>query len=1026
MIDGMAGRPTPPYTDFIPRALDRLARVLAPRLQSAGPYVVDSIETYTALVSREVFKEAYREDEAENPRDYVPSRDSAEILARLPPYSPPGLLQEKPKPELSQSETFDADALMELLNKSTTSTARTHVSSPPHTPPSLPLPPSGVTMEASPRLTSLAVDVVDLTSTPAPPVDSPSTQHWVDLCTPGGATESSPALRAVDVQNITVTTHPRRLSTSTTTSHAATSKASAKTPTRAAITSPSRPRTRPTSTAAPRAAAVVAPRNATSNAKTTSNSRAAKTRWKAAKKKRSASDRALARLDPRSMLNELQSRGLEEVLESYRPLTPTERADVLLSLPNTTRRALAVSSLDELNKRERSVARHAFGRRPMARLKRTQAYSEMSDALDGYTKQQIRDLILFILHEQRTRLNAALPCPPPRPLTEVMQPSRGNWPDFAVPPLGKKVSYTPATATSPSSLVICGIFTCTGGVFSTSCGMRKFAGEGSQYFPGPESLLCRHEVIKNTDSRSTKVPAAVRATKMENCKQTRGLLYADDLAVFAETRTAALKAFEHVVAWCKRNGMRLNYAKCGYMEILGQGLTSSKGGALSFTDDNACTHTIPLVTQYKYLGLTIPRNLSMTSMMEGRRRAVEKKLAQLQPLFIKRSATIGIKRMVYRGVILPVLLYGCEIWATGGISAYADYITVAHNKALRAMLCLPKNAPAEVFRHALGLPPLKLLIAQRVLRARERWSESRFPVRELMRYDVDTFPANSGTFFESQWLFVRKLFDDGMDALHLPAQRSFRLDVARRYAYVVVKEILQRYSISRRIWNHGYSVPVVADIVVCKQPKDFIFVNEWLRVICGFWKGCADYALYGSIDKKYMGLCPFCKAKVGEDVVHYIVQCPAWHEQRVQYLVSGIGSPFVLVSRTLPYTTAKQECLSYTVAPAAPVGQTTRTRAGVRPAVPAAPPPEDWDVLCELLRGESVFNTSCWYTFSRHTHKDKDSRNNPSNGAIATGETRVPVSKPNQRRLEYLLKFIHATSGVRRPVLESLRSEHAS
>ena len=537
---------------------------------------------------------------------------------------------------------------------------------------------------------------------------------------------------------------------------------------------------------------------------------------------------------------------------------------------------------------------------------------------------------------------------------------------------------------------------------------RQVRSSRSEY----ELFFCdNHGHLKPTDTRSKKIAAEESERMMRGCKSLRGLLFADDLSAFAHTRTAALRAFERIVDWSERNGMRINYDKCGYMHILGQGKTSKSTEDLVL-NKHGVTHRIPYVEQYKYLGLTITRNLSLTSMMEERRAATIKLVDKLRPLFVKRSTTLSMKRMVYQGMISPVLLYGCEIWATGGVKAFESNITVANNTALRAMLVLPKAAPSELFRHALGIPPLKVLIARRVLYARDRWSRSKFPVRELMTFDVATHVVGSGTFFDDQWAYVRELYTTAssfVEALRVSPGSSFTTDLLRRTAFCVGKEVMRHYTHSGRMWDRGYAIPSVASVVARQQPRHFLFVNEWLRVLCGFWKGCQQYAQLSYIDSAYIHMCPFCGMKEGENEVHYLLVCPAWHKERKEILVDRLGSPYILSAAcaAAPQQFGRRR-LMRDMDLNGPVLCIRQPDGGLL---------RDWDVLYELLRGSKITDSQWFLCTHVNAHKGK-----PNSGVVSG--TGVVGASACLSRLECILHFIYATSSVRRPVLEQLRAEH--
>ena len=470
----------------------------------------------------------------------------------------------------------------------------------------------------------------------------------------------------------------------------------------------------------------------------------------------------------------------------------------------------------------------------------------------------------------------------------------------------------------------------------------------------------------------------------------KGLMYADDLVIFADSRTEANKAFKHVVRWCQRNGMCINYSKCGYMQT---GIMHKKEkmdtSDLTFTEDGE-TVSIPYVEKYKYLGLVIDRALSYRTMMEGRRDIAKETIAALQPFFQKRSTTLSLKVWVLMGVVVSRLLYGCEVWAAGSENMVKRAIMPAFNDALRALSAVPHNSPVGVLRFVLGVEPVQLLIARRVINARRRWAESGFPVRELMLYDVEFFRTGQKLFFDEQWAFVKRVHASPHVPEHVARTSNVYSDMIRRYAYALQLQSHKEYVYSGRLLAKGYVLPCIAPQVTRLRSSDFLAVTQWLCILCASWKGCSGMAACEkpSIDPRYTKECPFCgSTERGEDISHFLLECSAWQTQRDQILFGGV--------------VRKDDVAS-------PVAMTQDS--------------EGWDSIIQLLRGPMI--TSCdWYRPLSKAHKDNPTRRE------ASGDARVPVSVSRgqfmevSKRLANVLAFVKATGPLRRAILYRIRTE---
>lgn len=406
----------------------------------------------------------------------------------------------------------------------------------------------------------------------------------------------------------------------------------------------------------------------------------------------------------------------------------------------------------------------------------------------------------------------------------------------------------------------------------------------------PRHRHCDHEIPAPPGSFSKKVPAEVRKRLLTGFMKLRGLMYADDLAIFADSRKDAEKAFQRVLLWCNRNGMRLNLSKCGYMHVLGQGGNCKDKSDLTVTFARK-SFAIPYVTQYKYLGLTVRRDLSFTDMIAERRVAAEKATQALMPLFVKRSTPLAVKLTVLSSVIVPILLYGCEIWAVASANAL-EPIIVGYNNALRAALHLPVNVHIGLLRYIVGLDSVHQLIARRVVKAWRRWSDSSFPICDLMKYDLEFHTPGHGIFFDMMWSFIAGLHKAGVSVPIRPSTSVYSSILgAANYRYQMAT--FEQYKHSKELLARGYAPPNCASVISRLCSNEFTAVNEWIRILSGSWHGCADYASWkkSTIDKRYANECPFCNTiGTGETLEHYLLECSAWSHLRSSVLFSSLSS----------------------------------------------------------------------------------------------------------------------------------------
>ena len=154
------------------------------------------------------------------------------------------------------------------------------------------------------------------------------------------------------------------------------------------------------------------------------------------------------------------------------------------------------------------------------------------------------------------------------------------------------------------------------------------------------------------------------------------LLYADDVFLAATSRQ---ELAEQVQLWSTRladHGLRLNAAKTEYLECGEQ----TDG---SITVDG---HELPKSTQFKYLGSAVRTDGDSLSDASSRSNIAWLKWRQTTGVMCDRRMPLRLKSRIYKTVIRPAALYGCECWPT----------TVKHEQILHV-------AEMRMLRWSLGL-----------------------------------------------------------------------------------------------------------------------------------------------------------------------------------------------------------------------------------------------------------------------------------------------------------------------------------
>lgn len=165
--------------------------------------------------------------------------------------------------------------------------------------------------------------------------------------------------------------------------------------------------------------------------------------------------------------------------------------------------------------------------------------------------------------------------------------------------------------------------------------------------------------------------------------------YADDIAVVynsRDSREAANGLQEYInalAAWCKRWNLKINPLK-----------TTNPCFTLKTLIPNTPPIRLEGVTlnqplQATYLGITLDKRLTFGPHLKNTVKKCGHRSQQLRWLMNRRSTlSMRCKRAVYAHCIVPIWLYGIQIW---GIAAKSNYnrIQVMQNRALRQITNCP-------------------------------------------------------------------------------------------------------------------------------------------------------------------------------------------------------------------------------------------------------------------------------------------------------------------------------------------------
>jgi len=223
----------------------------------------------------------------------------------------------------------------------------------------------------------------------------------------------------------------------------------------------------------------------------------------------------------------------------------------------------------------------------------------------------------------------------------------------------------------------------------------------------------------------------------ESMGSMRGLLVADDAVLLASSAQDIQAALKKLQKWCDTYHMQVGHDKCGLMVPLPE-FRHLHQQAKEASEQFVCQkRPIPVVDQYTYLGLCIDTHLDITTMRQGREEAGEQALRAMTPLLAHTRVPLALKALCIKGMLLPTLTYGAEIW---GIQPHGTVLANIYSDAMQLAMVSSRKSKATYRREfavmELGLPSLQASIITSTIRAVMQWTHAKTWIHDLLHHHL--------------------------------------------------------------------------------------------------------------------------------------------------------------------------------------------------------------------------------------------------------------------------------------------------
>jgi len=135
------------------------------------------------------------------------------------------------------------------------------------------------------------------------------------------------------------------------------------------------------------------------------------------------------------------------------------------------------------------------------------------------------------------------------------------------------------------------------------------------------------------------------------------LVYADDVNMLGGSAHTVKEKAEALVVAGKGIGLEVNADKTKYMVM---SRDQNAGRSHNMKSDNS---SFERVEEFKYLGTTLINQISIQKEIKIRLKSGNACYHSVQNLLSSSSKSKNLNIKIYKTIILPVVLYGCEIWS---------------------------------------------------------------------------------------------------------------------------------------------------------------------------------------------------------------------------------------------------------------------------------------------------------------------------------------------------------------------------
>ena len=353
------------------------------------------------------------------------------------------------------------------------------------------------------------------------------------------------------------------------------------------------------------------------------------------------------------------------------------------------------------------------------------------------------------------------------------------------------------------------------------------------------------------------------------------LLYADDTIVMAETPEDLQSALNAACDYCQTWHLTVNTSKTKVIIF-------SRGKVRSHPDFLFGQNKLEVTDSYIYLGTNLNYNGLFNKAITKQVNQARCAMFNLTTKARKLDLHIDIQCELFDQLIMPILLYGCEIWGFQNL----DQIERFHRKFLKSLLKLNRSTANCMVYGEVGRQNVTAVIEKRMINfwihiIDGKQSKLSNVIFRLMKSLHDTGD------FKSKWILKIKSIIDGCGLTNMWHDHSIvNIKWLKHNLELKLKDI------NIQTWHSEiHANRLCSNYRIFKNEVGFekylTYLSPTDRInLCKF--RCGNHKLPISVGRYLPGnaqrLCHLCNTGDQGDEYHYVLVCPSLMEERSKYI----------------------------------------------------------------------------------------------------------------------------------------------